>query len=150
MHWVHLLSGRPLVRTQPGVPEKRAWHMPGPFLLFVLWYALCPARIFEDAASDADEVRRTVAEQVVCGFHIRDAAGEHDGNVQRAHRLHTDILCAGRASGSTTCWTMTPTTRWATRKKAPSRVLFCMFVPAHSPSFASMASQTSSMSPTMP
>lgn len=35
-------------------------------------------------------------------------------------------------------------------QKAPSRVLFCMFVPAHSPSFASMASQTSSMSPTMP
>ena len=54
--------------------------MPGPFLLFVLWYALCPARIFEDAASDADEVRRTVAEQVVCGLHIRDAAGAHDGN----------------------------------------------------------------------
>lgn len=27
---------------------------------------------------------------------------------------------------------------------------FCMFVSAHSPSFASMASQTSSMSPTMP
>ncbi len=27
---------------------------------------------------------------------------------------------------------------------------FCMFVPAHSLSFASMASQTSSMSPTMP
>ena len=134
--------------------------MPGPFLLFALWYALCPARIFEDAASDADEVRRTVAEQVVCGFHIRDAAGEHDGNghglldrpaevfkicalshqlghkklaqsgrdavdlvrrhrsrrlralrhgnVRCAHRLHTDILCAGRASGSTTCWAMTP------------------------------------------
>ena len=53
MHWVHLLSGRPLVRIQPGVPGKRVWHMPGPFLLFVLWYALCPARIFEDAASDA-------------------------------------------------------------------------------------------------
>lgn len=35
-------------------------------------------------------------------------------------------------------------------KKAPERVLFCMFVPAHAPSFASMASQTSSMSPTMP
>lgn len=27
---------------------------------------------------------------------------------------------------------------------------FCVFVPAHAPSFASMASQTSSMSPTMP
>lgn len=38
----------------------------------------------------------------------------------------------------------------ATCKKAPFRVLFCMFIPAHSPSFASMASQTSSMSPTMP
>lgn len=35
-------------------------------------------------------------------------------------------------------------------KKAPERVLFCVFVPAHAPSFASMASQTSSMSPTMP
>ena len=38
----------------------------------------------------------------------------------------------------------------AARKKAPFRVLFCLFVPVHSPSFASMASQTSSMSPTMP
>ena len=38
----------------------------------------------------------------------------------------------------------------AIRKKAPFRVLFCLFVPAHAPSFASMASQTSSMSPTMP
>lgn len=105
--------------------------MSGPFLLFVLWYALCPARIFEDAASDADEVRRTVAEQVVCGFHIRDAAGEHDGN---GHYLLD--YAAYDTVGNT--------------QKAPSRVLFCVFVPAHSPSFASMASQTSSMSPTMP
>lgn len=34
--------------------------------------------------------------------------------------------------------------------KSTLRVLFCVFVPAHAPSFASMASQTSSMSPTMP
>jgi hypothetical protein len=28
-----LLSGRPLVRIQPGVPEKRTWHMPSPFFV---------------------------------------------------------------------------------------------------------------------
>lgn len=105
--------------------------MPGPFLLFVLWYALCPARIFEDAASDADEVRRTVAEQVVCGFHIRDAAGEHDGN---GHYL-LDYDAYGTVDNT---------------QKSTLSGAFCMFVPAHSPSFASMASQTSSMSPTMP
>ncbi len=35
-------------------------------------------------------------------------------------------------------------------KKHPFGCFFCMFVPVHAPSFASMASQTSSMSPTMP
>lgn len=35
-------------------------------------------------------------------------------------------------------------------KKHPKGCFFCLFIPAHAPSFASMASQTSSMSPTMP
>lgn len=145
MHWVHLLSGRPLVRIQPGVPDflpkalaARAFVFL-PFLVFSCsilhaFSRLRPlfARGWAAAASNACSPRRFYPWSSFCSVSWE--------RVNLSCRVVTDVLC--------TQIPLMPQRR-STQKSTLSGA-FCMFVPAHAPSFASMASQTSSMSPTMP